>query len=98
MCIVCLFYFYNFHASQAAAELSGEHPASRQSRLANPMYPCPHPGEDQLRGILSKQNNESYKPWKNQFAPPNPHSPFGDFPKEYIPREKLKETKHEPDH
>jgi hypothetical protein len=48
--------------------------------------------------MLSKQNNESYKPWKNQYAPQNPHSPFGDFPREYIPKEKLKEQKHEPDH
>lgn len=55
-------------------------------------------GEDQLKGILGKQNNESYKPWKNQYAPKNPHSPFGDFPKEYMPKERLKDATHEPVH
>jgi len=40
-----------------------------------------HSGEDQLKGMLSKQANEAYRPWKNQYAPKNPHSPFGDFPK-----------------
>lgn len=48
--------------------------------------------------MLSKQNNESYKPWKNQYAPKNPHSPFGDFPKEYLPKERLKDAAHEPVH
>jgi len=37
---------------------------------------------DQLRGMVSKSSNVNYKPWKNKFAPKNPHSPFGDFPKE----------------
>jgi hypothetical protein len=40
--------------------------------------------EDHLRGMLSKSQNVNYKPWKNQFAPANPHSPFGDFPKEHM--------------
>ena len=62
------------------------------------MYISPHPGEDQLKGILSKQNNESYRPWKNQHAPKNPHSPFGDFPKEYLAKNKFKDTAHEPVH
>lgn len=35
--------------------------------------------EDQLKNIVGRANNESYKPWKNKFAPKNPHSPFGDF-------------------
>lgn len=47
---------------------------------------------------MGKQNNESYKPWKNQHAPKNPHSPFGDFPREYLPKEKLREVQHEPNH
>jgi hypothetical protein len=34
--------------------------------------------------MLSKNENKNYKPWKNKFAPKNPHSPFGDFPKEYL--------------
>ncbi len=46
-------------------------------------------GEDQLKTYLNKNNNESYKPWKNKYAPRNPHSPFGDFPPEYIPKKKL---------
>jgi len=40
--------------------------------------------EDHLRGMLSKSQNVNYKPWNNKWAPKNPHSPFGDFPKEYI--------------
>lgn len=62
------------------------------------MYHPSHSGEDQLKSIISKQNNESYKPWKNSYAPKNPHSPFGDFPKEHLPKEKLKDTSHEPIH
>ena len=57
-----------------------------------------HAGEDQLKGILGKQNNEAYRPWKNPYAPKNPHSPFGDFPSEYIPKQRLKDTRHEPLH
>ena len=64
------------------------------------MYLFFHSGEDQLKGILSRQNNESYKPWKNNYAPKNPHSPFGDFPKEQRIKkeEKLKDVQHEPIH
>jgi len=40
--------------------------------------------EDHLRGMLAKSQNINYKPWKNKYAPSNPHSPFGDFPKESI--------------
>ena len=40
--------------------------------------------EDHLKKILSRRENENYKPWKNKFAPENPHSCFGDFPKEYM--------------
>jgi hypothetical protein len=43
-------------------------------------------GEDQLKSIIGKSNNDPYKPWKNKFAPKNPHSPFGDFPAEYLPK------------
>lgn len=62
------------------------------------MYLVSYLGEDQLKGMLSKQSNEAYRPWKNTYAPKNPHSPFGDFPKEYLPKEKVKETTHEPIH
>ena len=85
-------------ASQIATELHRQLATQRQPCLANTVYFPHHSGEDQLKNILGKQNNESFKPWKNQYAPKNPHSPFGDFPKEYIPKEKVKETFHEPVH
>jgi len=40
--------------------------------------------EDHLKSMLAKSKNTHYKPWKNEFAPKNPHSPFGDFPKTHI--------------
>jgi hypothetical protein len=49
--------------------------------------------QDHLKGILAKSSNEHYKPWRNNFAPKNPHSPFGDFPPEYIPKEKIESKK-----
>jgi len=51
--------------------------------------------EDYLRSMLAKSANQDYKPWKNSYAPRNPHSPFGDFPRDY-PMTKQKEVKHEP--
>ena len=45
--------------------------------------------EDQLKNFILKSSNESYKPWKNKFAPKNPHSAFGDFPNDYVPRDRL---------
>lgn len=45
--------------------------------------------EDHLKNMLAKSENKNYKPWKNKFAPKNPHTPFGDYPKEYIPKEKV---------
>jgi len=40
--------------------------------------------EDHLRAMLKKSENTHYKPWRNQYAPKNPHSPFGDFPKTHL--------------
>jgi len=40
--------------------------------------------EDHLKSMLAKSKNTNYKPWKNNYAPKNPHSPFGDFPKSHI--------------
>jgi len=40
--------------------------------------------EDHLKAMLAKSQNAHYKPWKNQYAPKNPHSPFGDFPKSHL--------------
>jgi hypothetical protein len=38
--------------------------------------------------MLLKPKNIDFKPWRNNFAPRNPHSAFGDFPKEYLPKKK----------
>jgi len=40
--------------------------------------------EDHLKSMLGKSQNTNYKPWKNNQAPKNPHSPFGDFPKTHL--------------
>jgi hypothetical protein len=40
--------------------------------------------EDHLKSMLAKAQNADYKPWKNKFAPKNPQSPFGNFPKSHI--------------
>jgi len=40
--------------------------------------------EDALKNMLLKTKNINFKPWKNPYAPRNPHSAFGDFPKEYL--------------
>jgi hypothetical protein len=34
--------------------------------------------------MLAKNENVYYKPWKNIYSPRNPHSAFGDFPKNYL--------------
>lgn len=54
--------------------------------------------QDHLKGILAKSSNEHYKPWRNNFAPKNPHSPFGDFPPEYIPKDKIETKRIEPNY
>ncbi len=46
--------------------------------------------EDTLKGMLLKTKNINFKPWRNNYAPPNPHSCFGKFPKEYLPKKKAK--------
>jgi len=40
--------------------------------------------EDHLRSMLAKSANTNYKPWKNNYAPKNPQSPFGDFPSTHL--------------
>lgn len=40
--------------------------------------------EDHMRSMLAKNANQTYKPWKNKWAPSNPHSAFGDFPPEKL--------------
>ena len=49
--------------------------------------------EDALKGMLLKTKNINYKPWKNNCAPRNPHSAFGDFPKDYLPKKKAPRQK-----
>ena len=44
--------------------------------------------EDTLKGMLLKTKNVNFKPWQNNFAPKYPHSCFGDFPKNYLPKRK----------
>ncbi|EGR28669.1 hypothetical protein IMG5_170910 [Ichthyophthirius multifiliis] len=52
--------------------------------------------EDHLKNMLAKSRNCTYKPWKSSNAPKNAHSPFGDYPPEYIPTQKCLEKKHIP--
>jgi len=40
--------------------------------------------QDHMKQILMKSENKNYRPWDSKFCPKNPHSPFGDFPKEYM--------------
>lgn len=49
--------------------------------------------EDQLKFMLNKTQNKNFKPWKNKFAPRNPHSPFGDFPQEFLAKQKKESVK-----
>lgn len=54
--------------------------------------------EDHMKGILSKAANQNYKPWKAENVPRNPHSPFGDFPSEFLKVQKIENKKHAPIH
>ncbi len=40
--------------------------------------------EDCLKSMLSRTQNQNYKPWKNMYSPKNPQSAFGDFPKDFM--------------
>ena len=62
------------------------------------MYFYTHSGEDQLKNIINRLSNESNKPWTNKYAPKSPQSPFGDFPKDYLPKKKVMTEKHEPNY
>lgn len=42
--------------------------------------------EDALYNLLMHEKGLSYKTLKTKYAPRNKHSPFGDFPKEYMPK------------
>ena len=49
--------------------------------------------EDKLKRMLYKNKNKNYKSWRNNQAPVYPHSPFGDFPKDYLPKKGTKTNK-----
>ena len=42
--------------------------------------------EEHLKRCLHKTTGQSYKELRNRFAPRNKHSPFGDFPREFLPK------------
>lgn len=54
--------------------------------------------EDHLKSMLSKTANLDYKPWKSKYAPKNPHSPFGNFPNEFMKITKITTPKIAPVH
>jgi hypothetical protein len=44
--------------------------------------------EDHMRGMLNKATNSGvYQPYVSQLVPRANHSPFGDFPKEFIKKQ-----------
>jgi hypothetical protein len=42
--------------------------------------------EDHLKRCLAKTSNKPFKVSDNKLLPRAQHSPFGDFPKEYMPK------------
>jgi len=42
--------------------------------------------EDSLFSLLAHEKGLNFKTLKTKYAPRNKHSPFGDFPKEYMPK------------
>lgn len=89
---------YLYNASQIAAVLACPKFTQGQPSSSYSRYKEPNEAEDQLKNIVNRSNNESYKPWKNKYAPKNPHSPFGDFPSDYLPKKKVTETRREPNY
>jgi len=47
--------------------------------------------EDHLRKMMGKTSNTNYKPGNSKLVPRANHSPFGDFPKEFLPKKEKKE-------
>ena len=52
--------------------------------------------EDHLKKCLAKTTNKPFKVQNNKLLPKAQHSPFGDFPKEYMPGKKNPVTELEP--
>jgi len=44
--------------------------------------------EDHLKKCLAKTTNKPFKTSDNKLLPKSQHSPFGDFPSEYMPSKK----------
>jgi hypothetical protein len=52
--------------------------------------------EDHLKRCLAKTSNKPFKTSNNKLLPKAQHSPFGDFPKDYLPNKKSLCTAVEP--
>ena len=52
--------------------------------------------EDHLKKCLTKTSNKPWKVTDNKLLPRAQHSPFGDFPKEYLKNKKSPVTELEP--
>jgi len=52
--------------------------------------------EDHLKKCLAKTSNKPFKVSNNKLLPRSQHSPFGDFPKDYLPPKKNTVTEIEP--
>lgn len=52
--------------------------------------------EDHLKKMLSSTTNKPFKQSDNKLLPRSQHSPFGDFPKDYLPKKGGKVTEMEP--
>ena len=52
--------------------------------------------EDHLKKCHAKTSTKPYNPTKNKLLPRTQHSPFGDFPKDYMPAKKSQVTAVEP--
>lgn len=42
--------------------------------------------EDHLRKVIAKTSTKGWHPHDNPFLPRSQHSPFGDFPADYMPK------------
>ena len=52
--------------------------------------------EDHLKKVLAKTTGKPWKLTNNKLLPKSQHSPFGDFPKESMPKRVAKVTEVEP--
>lgn len=52
--------------------------------------------EDHLKKLLANTSNKPFRVSNNKLLPKSQHSPFGDFPKEYLPHKKNTVTEIEP--